>query len=76
MVNTLIFNSLKDLEVDMNDNQVEKSSDTKSIEEKRQDYYRACIAEFQQLGYQEQYLEQIKADSVPLTGLNPLAKDF
>ncbi|KTF15658.1 hypothetical protein [Pseudoalteromonas sp. H105] len=39
-------------------------------DEQRQLYCRACIAEFQQLGYQDQYLAQLSADLVPVLGIN------
>ena len=41
-----------------------------SDDEQRQIYYRACIAEFQQLGYQDQYLAQLTADFVPVLGID------
>ncbi|KPH64541.1 hypothetical protein AMS58_12295 [Pseudoalteromonas porphyrae] len=41
-----------------------------STEEQRQIYYRACIAEFQQLGYQDQYLEQLNDELVHLLGVS------
>ena len=41
-----------------------------STEEQRQTYYRACIAEFQQLGYQDQYLKQLNDELVPLLGVS------
>jgi len=39
-------------------------------DEQRQIYYRACIAEFQQLGYQDQYLEHLTDELVPILGVN------
>ncbi|MFY8326586.1 hypothetical protein [Pseudoalteromonas sp. ZZD1] len=43
--------------------------DSFTDEQQRQNYYRACIAEFQQLGYQDQYLEQLGDELVPLLGV-------
>ena len=43
-------------------------------EDARQAFYRACIAEFQKLGYQEQYLAELNDDLVPLLGVNPPEK--
>ncbi|WP_338366512.1 hypothetical protein [uncultured Pseudoalteromonas sp.] len=60
----------------MKDNQAEESTETDTIEQKRQAYYRACIAEFQQLGYQEQYLAQLKDDLVPVMGVAPSDENF
>jgi hypothetical protein len=70
------MNSQMDLEYNMKDNRVEESPETDTTEQKRQVYYRACIAEFQQLGYQEQYLAQLKDDLVPLMGVNPQDKNI
>ena len=47
----------------------------KDLEQERNAYYRACIAEFQQLGYQEQYLAQLTDDLVPVLGVNPSNKN-
>ncbi len=70
------MNSQMDLEYNMKDNRVEESPETDTTEQKRQAYYRACIAEFQQLGYQEQYLAQLKDDLVPLMGVDPQDKNI
>ena len=42
-----------------------------TTEQERQAYYRACIAEFQKLGYQEQYLAELTDELVPVLGVNP-----
>ncbi|KPM79886.1 MULTISPECIES: hypothetical protein [unclassified Pseudoalteromonas] len=48
-------------------------TDTNKSEPQREDFYRACIAEFQQLGYQDQYLAELTDELIPLTGLEPLS---
>ncbi|MCQ8877458.1 hypothetical protein NQT69_05350 [Pseudoalteromonas shioyasakiensis] len=50
-------------------------ADDLTDEQKRQDYYRSCIAEFQQLGYQDQYLEQLGDELVPLLGVDTDLKE-
>lgn len=45
-----------------------------SDDEQRQAYYRACIAEFQQLGYQDQYLAQCDDNLVPVLGVEQPVK--
>ncbi|WP_404340892.1 hypothetical protein [Pseudoalteromonas mariniglutinosa] len=49
------------------------------IEQQRAEFYRTCIAEFQLLGYQDQYLAKVSDDMVPLLGvelLNSKGKPF
>ena len=41
-----------------------------TTEQEREAYYRACIAEFQQLGYQEQYLANLTDELVPVLGVD------
>ena len=48
-------------------------TDTNKSEHQREDFYRACIAEFQQLGYQDQYLAELTDELIPLTGLEQLS---
>ncbi|MGB6140587.1 MAG: hypothetical protein WBG55_09705 [Pseudoalteromonas rhizosphaerae] len=54
----------------MKDNKPDSLSEVLSIELQRETYYRACIAEFQQLGYQDQYLEQLTDELVPVLGVS------
>ena len=54
----------------MKDKRVDDLSEECTSEQERNAYYRACIAEFQQLGYQEQYLAQLTDDLVPVLGVN------
>ena len=49
---------------------VEYLPDESTTEQQRQAYYRACIAEFQKLGYQEQYLAELTDELVPVMGVN------
>ncbi|WP_409423853.1 hypothetical protein [Pseudoalteromonas sp. RW-H-Ap-1] len=49
---------------------VESLPDKSTTEQEREAYYRACIAEFQQLGYQEQYLAELTDELVPVMGVN------
>ena len=50
------------------------SLDSFTNEQQRQNYYRACIAEFQQLGYQDQYLEQLGDELIPLMDVDTSIK--
>ncbi|WP_213610699.1 hypothetical protein [Pseudoalteromonas sp.] len=50
--------------------QVEPLPDENTTEQERQAYYRACIVEFQKLGYQEQYLAELTDELVPVMGVN------
>ncbi|ALQ07122.1 MULTISPECIES: hypothetical protein [Pseudoalteromonas] len=59
----------------MKNKRVEESSELCTTEQERQAYYRACIAEFQQLGYQEQYLANLTDELVPVEGINPHSED-
>ena len=59
----------------MKDKRVDDLSEEGTSEQERNAYYRACIAEFQQLGYQEQYLAQLTDDLVPVLGVNPSNKN-
>jgi len=59
----------------MKDKRVDDLSEECTTEQKRNAYYRACIAEFQQLGYQEQYLAQLTDELVPVLGVNPSNKN-
>jgi len=59
----------------MKDKRVDDFSEEGTSEQERNAYYRACIAEFQQLGYQEQYLAQLTDDLVPVLGVNPSNKN-
>ncbi|MBH0047286.1 hypothetical protein [Pseudoalteromonas sp. NZS11_1] len=59
----------------MKDKRVDDLSEECTSEQERNAYYRACIAEFQQLGYQEQYLAQLTDDLVPVLGVNPSNKN-
>jgi hypothetical protein len=58
-----------------NNKRAEESSEICITEQKRQVYYRACIAEFQQLGYQEQYLATVSDDLIPVMGVSPTDKE-
>jgi len=49
---------------------VESLPDENTTEQQREAYYRACIAEFQKLGYQEQYLAELTDELVPVMGVN------
>ena len=51
----------------------QSSVETTPSEHQREAFYRACIAEFQQLGYQDQYLAELTDELIPLTGLEPLS---
>ena len=44
------------------------STEANKSEHQREAFYRACIAEFQQLGYQDQYLAEMTDELIPLTG--------
>ncbi|MET6757613.1 hypothetical protein [Pseudoalteromonas sp. NCIMB_1079] len=59
----------------MKDKRVDDLSEECTSEQERNAYYHACIAEFQQLGYQEQYLAQLTDDLVPVLGVNPSNKN-
>ncbi|KAA1158430.1 hypothetical protein NQU47_12625 [Pseudoalteromonas distincta] len=59
----------------MKDKRLDDLSEECTSEKERNAYYRACIAEFQQLGYQEQYLAQLTDDLVPVLGVNPSNKN-
>ncbi|EGI72325.1 MULTISPECIES: hypothetical protein [Pseudoalteromonas] len=59
----------------MKDKRLDDLSEECTSEQERNAYYRACIAEFQQLGYQEQYLAQLTDDLVPVLGVNPSNKN-
>jgi hypothetical protein len=59
----------------MKNKRAEESSEICTTEQARQNYYRACIAEFQQLGYQEQYLANLSDDLIPVLGVDPLGKN-
>ncbi|MEH6394253.1 MULTISPECIES: hypothetical protein [Pseudoalteromonas] len=54
----------------MKDKKPELPNNAFSTELQREAYYRACIAEFQQLGYQDQYLEQLSDELVPVLGVS------
>ena len=43
------------------------STEANKSEHQREAFYRACIAEFQQLGYQDQYLAEMTDELIPLT---------
>ncbi|MBH0021887.1 hypothetical protein I6F40_16310 [Pseudoalteromonas sp. SWXJ133] len=58
----------------MKDERVEYLSEKCTTEEERDAYYRVCIAEFQQLGYQEQYLAQLTDELVPMLGVKSVGK--
>ena len=58
----------------MKGKKLEFLSNEGTTEQERQAYYRACIAEFQQLGYQDQYLAQCDDDLVPLFGVEEPTK--
>ena len=49
---------------------VESLPDENTTEQQREAYYCACIAEFQKLGYQEQYLAELTDELVPVMGVN------
>ena len=49
---------------------VESLPDENTTEQQREAYYGACIAEFQKLGYQEQYLAELTDELVPVMGVN------
>ncbi|WP_372762043.1 hypothetical protein [Pseudoalteromonas sp.] len=55
----------------MKNNRVEDTAIDCTKEQQRQEYYRACIAEFQMLGYQEEYLAELSDDLVPVMGVAP-----
>ena len=57
----------------MKDKRVDDLSEECTSEQERNAYYRACIAEFQQLGYQD--LAQLTDDLVPVLGVNPSNKN-
>ncbi|MBQ4801041.1 hypothetical protein J8L73_18250 [Pseudoalteromonas sp. MMG006] len=59
----------------MKDNRVDDTPQEHTSEQERDAYYRACIAEFQQLGYQEQYLADLTDELVPVLGVNPTDKN-
>ena len=59
----------------MKNNRSDESSENCTTEQARQNYNRACIAEFQQLGYQEQYLANLSDDLIPVLGVDPLGKN-
>ncbi|MBH0057403.1 hypothetical protein I6F65_10535 [Pseudoalteromonas sp. SWXJZ94C] len=59
----------------MKNKRVEELPDICTTEQARQNYYRACIAEFQQLGYQEQYLANLSDDLIPVLGVNNTDKN-
>ncbi|AQQ00304.1 hypothetical protein B0W48_11130 [Pseudoalteromonas aliena] len=59
----------------MKNKRVEEPLEPCTTEQERQAYYRACIAEFQQLGYQEQYLASLTDDLVPAQGITSVSKD-
>lgn len=63
------FNVLVDLII-MTKKPVQLQTDTSKSDEQREAFYRACIAEFQQLGYQDQYLAEITDEHIPLTGID------
>jgi len=54
----------------MKNKRIENPTNNCETEEARQAYYRTCIAEFQVLGYQEQYLAELNDDLVPILGVN------
>tara|TARA_B100000700_G_C14871600_1_gene773683 strand:+ start:776 stop:988 length:213 start_codon:yes stop_codon:yes gene_type:complete len=47
-------------------------TDVAKSDEQRESFYRACIFEFQKLGYQDQYLAELTDEHIPLTGLDLL----
>ena len=49
----------------MTDKTIEESEELSQTEREREAFYRVCIAEFQQLGYQEQYLASLKDKCAP-----------
>ncbi|GEB70660.1 MULTISPECIES: hypothetical protein [Pseudoalteromonas] len=59
----------------MKNKRTEDFSEVSTTEQEREAYYRACIAEFQQLGYQEQYLANLTDELVPVLGVNPADKN-
>ncbi|MEL0633184.1 hypothetical protein V6237_10410 [Pseudoalteromonas carrageenovora] len=59
----------------MKNKRTEDFSEVSTTEQERDAYYRACIAEFQQLGYQEQYLADLTDELVPVLGVNPTDKN-
>jgi len=59
----------------MKNKRTEDFSEVSTTEQEREAYYRACIAEFQQLGYQEQYLADLTDELVPVLGVNPTDKN-
>ncbi|MEL0642400.1 hypothetical protein V6260_17515 [Pseudoalteromonas aliena] len=59
----------------MKDKRVGYLSEKCTTEQERDAYYRTCIAEFQQLGYEEQYLAKLTDESVPLMGIGSADKN-
>ena len=58
----------------MKNKRIENPINNCETEDARQAFYRACIAEVQKLGYQEQYLAELNDDFVPVLGVNPPEK--